>query len=84
MTDGVDAMLDAAQQSTRDSVFDCTSSHPKTQELCSTDNSVLCLREVSDRTVERTRGTSCMPDMRNVLLAKHDVIVTGLNAPVPR
>jgi hypothetical protein len=73
MTNRVDAMLNAAQQPTRDSVSNRPASHPKIQELGSTDNSMLWLREVSDTTVERSRGTSCMPDMRHVLLAKHGV-----------
>jgi hypothetical protein len=73
MADGVDAMLNATQQPARNSVPDRPAPHSEAQELCATDNSVLRLREVSDATVERTRGTLCMPDMRNVPLTKHGV-----------
>ena len=90
MTNGVDAMLNAVQQPTRKSVSNRPTSHPETKSCAATDNSVLLPPRVSNTTiepnstVERTRGTLCMPDMRNVPLASTALIVTGLDARVVR
>lgn len=73
VTDCIDATLDATKKPTRNPVRDRPASHPQAQELPATDDPMLRLGKVSDPTIERTRGTLCMPGMHSVPLAGHGI-----------